>query len=172
MLNIPGKTIIQKDSVLLMLLECILKSEPGAVSFVGLFWCERGSPILWAVWMFLAKPWHFLYLRSRRWLDEIYFKSEEGYERREGFLQSLLFSPWRGKLNICGPSLDDLSGLIWGMVLSSESQCCCGVGVIRTALSVLWHSLAALAKTAGVKWPPEPALLSPFLLWCKPKGIG
>lgn len=35
--KIPGKKKCRNNRVLFMLLECILNSEPGAVSFVGLF---------------------------------------------------------------------------------------------------------------------------------------
>lgn len=52
---------------------------------------------------------------------------------------------------------------------SLKSQCCCGVGVILTSTASVCDS--ALAKKVGVKWSPEPALFSPFLLWTRPKGL-
>lgn len=53
--------------------------------------------------------------------------------------------------------------------LSLKSQCCYGVGIILTSTASVCGS--ALAKKVRVKWSPEPALFSPFLLWGRPKGM-
>lgn len=52
--------------------------------------------------------------------------------------------------------------------LSLKSQCCCGVGVTHTSTASVCG--AALAKRVGVKWSPESALFSSFLLWGRPES--